>query len=117
MRLYRQERMLQWGSQCVCSQWGNLQQLLQTRQGSVSGLKNQSIMTKFMFLQSSLISEIFGNFWQFSRLKFEENLPIFCSLPIQTFLDFGREASQFLNFSVLEGLVSYKPVSYKMCMG
>ena len=29
------------------------------------------------------------------------------------FLDFGRDPSQFPNFSSLEGLVSYKPISYK----
>ena len=30
----------------------------------------------------------------------------------KSFLDFGREPSQLLNFSALEGLVSYKLVSY-----
>ena len=30
----------------------------------------------------------------------------------KSFLDFGRETSHLLNFSALEGLVSYKLVSY-----
>ena len=42
----------------------------------------------------------------------EENLPFFVSYT-QSFLDFGRESSEFLKFPVSGGLVSYKPVSYK----
>jgi hypothetical protein len=51
---------------------------------------------------SFLIFAIVGNF----HAKFEEKMLIFC------FLYIWRELSQFLNLSALEGLVSYKPVSY-----
>ena len=41
--------------------------------------------------------------------------PFFVSYT-KSLLDFGREPSQFPNFSALEGLVSYKSVSYKKSM-
>ena len=55
-------------------------------------------------------------FWQFLAI-FELNLKkiyqFFVSYT-KRFLDFGREPSQLLNFSALEALVSYKPVSYNV---
>ena len=55
----------------------------------------------------------FGNFWQFSK-KIEENLPIFFFISYtKCFFDFRKDPSQFINFSILGGLVSHKPVSYK----
>ena len=59
------------------------------------------------FLKNFLILVIFGN----CHFKFDENLHFFSYT--KSFLDFGREPSQLLNFSSLNGLVSYNPVSYK----
>ena len=42
-----------------------------------------------------------------------ENFCTFFLPYTRSFLDIGRELSEFLNFSALECLVSYKPVSYK----
>ena len=49
----------------------------------------------------------FFNNFENVDVKFKEDMSIIC------FLDFWREPSQFLKFSALEGLVSYKPVSDK----
>ena len=56
----------------------------------------------------------FGNFYQFSPLNSKKSCQ-FNYFLYKSFLDFGRETkkSQFLNFSTLEGLVSYKTVTYK----
>ena len=56
------------------------------------------------FHKGFVILAIFGKFYA----KFED----FFALYTKSLLDFGREPSHFVNFSVLEDLVSYRSVSY-----
>ena len=70
-------------------------------------IRNLPLGLALQFLGLRVSSEFlnFVNFWQFGALNSSCQFLVSYT---KNFLDFGRGPSQFLNFSALEGLVSYE---------